>query len=75
MKYLHIQCFLLSFAIGLCVMYYLEPTKRVIKVYPTPDTVDTVQYVDKADNCFNFEPTLTECPWNTSMLKTIPIQV
>jgi hypothetical protein len=43
-------------------------------VYPTPDNVNTLEYIDKANNCFRFEAKEVNCPSDKSSIKDIPIQ-
>ena len=51
----------------------MGPEQNTIIVYPTPDNIKTNQYVDKADNCYTFTSTETDCPMFSEQM-TIPIQ-
>jgi hypothetical protein len=66
--------FLISMAIGLAFVYLSAPAHNAVYVYPTPDNTDKVQYKDKADVCFRFDPIITQCPDNVSLIKNIPVQ-
>jgi hypothetical protein len=66
--------FIISFSIGLFFAYILGPEKKTIYIYPSPDTVNTVLFKDKANNCFSFEEEIVECPSNANEISVIPIQ-
>jgi hypothetical protein len=74
LKYISFKVFLISLSIGLLFAYLSTPPPTVIYVYPTPDNVNQMEYVDKADNCFKFEATEVKCPSDRSLIKKIPIQ-
>lgn len=71
---LNILAFILSFAIGIFFIYTTLPDQHKIMVYPSPDNVDHIQYKDKADNCFTFQQTKTQCPADKASIMKVPIQ-
>jgi|TARA_X000000950_G_scaffold289533_1_gene415003 hypothetical protein len=71
--FINIKFFLISLAVGLLYVYVMGAPKKVIVVYPTPDSHDA-QYVDAADNCYMFNAEEVKCPTNKSKIKKIPIQ-
>jgi hypothetical protein len=73
-KYISFKVFLVSLSIGLLFSYLSTPTPTIIHVYPTPDNVSNVEYIDKANNCFKFDAKEVNCPSNKSSIKKIPIQ-
>jgi len=73
-KYISIKIFLFSLTIGLLFAYLSMPAPTIIYVYPTPDNVNKVEYVDKANNCFTFSAKEVTCPTDKSKIKNIPIQ-
>ena len=73
-KYIDVRVFIISFAIGLLVVYMTSPDQRIIRVYPTPENVDLMLYRDKANQCFAFEHTEVKCPMNPLEISTIPVQ-
>ena len=73
-KYISIKVFILSLSIGLLFAYLSAPTPTIIHVYPTPDNAGKVEYIDKANNCFNFDASEVKCPYDRSSIKNIPIQ-
>ena len=74
LKYISIKVFIASLCLGLLFAYLSAPTPTVIHVYPTPDNVDQLEYVDKANNCFKFSATEVKCPSDRGSIKSIPIQ-
>jgi hypothetical protein len=74
LHYISIPTFLISFAIGILFIYILGPEIKTIYIYPSPENVDKVLFKDKANNCFNFEEEIVECPKNASLIEKIPMQ-
>jgi hypothetical protein len=70
-KIVNIYVFIVSLAIGTLFVYLSAPTPTVIYVYPTPDNISKVEYIDKAQNCFQFQSSEVPC---TSDSKDIPLQ-
>ena len=50
------------------------PDLRVIKVYPTPENAQIIQYRDKANNCFSIKEKEVACPSNIEEISKIPVQ-
>lgn len=73
-KHISIKVFIGSLCIGLLFAYLSTPEPTIIHVYPTPDNVDQLEYIDKANNCFKFESTEVKCPSDKGSIKSIPIQ-
>lgn len=53
--------FIFSLALGLLYIYIVEPPMKSIYVFPTPDNVDKIQYVDHTDTCFDFQAHEVAC--------------
>jgi len=73
-KYINIYAFIISFAIGMLFVYLYTDDKRVIYVYPTPESVDLLQYKDSTGACFHFKQTEVACPKKSSDLAKLPAQ-
>jgi hypothetical protein len=74
MKFFHVPTFIISLAIGLFFTYITKPDPTVIYVYPSPNNLDKVQFIDKADNVFSFDYKKVKCPSDDTDLKEIPVQ-
>ena len=74
LKFISPKVFLVSLSIGLLFAYLSTPTPTIIHVYPTPDNVNQLEYIDKANNCFKFTAQEVKCPADRSSIKSIPIQ-
>jgi len=74
-RYINIDVFLVSFAIGLFFIYIMGPDMKKIVVFPTVENSGKVQYQDNSDNCFIYKPTEVKCPSDPSLIHTIPIQM
>jgi len=60
--YMNLPYFLISFAIGILVVYVMEPPKQIVKKFPSPDNYRTTVYKDeRSDSCYRFEAEETAC--------------
>jgi hypothetical protein len=73
-RFINLRVFLLSLVVGTLFVYLSTPAPNIVYVYPTPDNVNKVEYVDKADNCFKFKAIETDCALHKDKIKEIPIQ-
>ena len=61
-QYINFTYFIISFTLGLFLVYVLGEDVKVVKVYPNPDNIQTILYKDKADECFKLKATEVKCP-------------
>lgn len=73
-SYFSFKIFVISFMVGLFFIYVLGPELKEVYIYPSPESIENILFKDKADNCFRFEEKTIQCPENTSLISTIPIQ-
>ncbi len=73
-KFIDFRIFLISLAIGVFLVYIIQPPSTIIYVYPTPDNVNQIQYKDDIGNCYKFDYEAVPCPKDKSKIHTIPIQ-
>lgn len=73
-KYINAKAFLISLFLGLFAVYITMPDLRIIKVYPTPENAQIIQYRDKANNCFSIKEREVACPSNIEEISKIPVQ-
>ena len=71
-KFINFRVFSLSFFIGLVFIYLSSGPTETILVYPTPFNYAKMEYIDKAGNCFIYNPKKVKCPPHG--VKKIPIQ-
>lgn len=73
-SYIDFKWFIVSFSLGLFLVYCTLPKPEVIIKFPTPNNSEGVSYKDAADNCFKYKTIVSECPDDKSLIHTIPIQ-
>lgn len=73
-NYISLPIFIISFAIGLFLVYTIGPETKTIYIYPSPKNYMKTQYKDISNQCFIFKPVETKCPLNPFSVKTVPIQ-
>jgi len=71
---MNIPVFVISFAIGIFMVYATLDETRTIYIYPTPENVELMLYRDKASQCFAFEQTAVTCPTNPMQIEKLPTQ-
>lgn len=74
-KYINIPVFFISLFFGLIAVYVTVPENRIIYVYPTPENIQTLQYRDKTNTCFEMKQTEVACPKNEKDISKIPAQI
>ena len=72
--YFHLPTFMISLAIGFCIVYIQRPELTTIFVYPTPDNQEKVQFKDRNDTCFKFSSQEVPCPSDTTQIREFPVQ-
>ena len=62
-KFIDFKYFLISLSVGLLYIYLTNEHKKVIVLYPT-QMFHKYTYVDKANNCFNYQLEEAKCPYS-----------
>lgn len=73
MLQIHFTYFLLSFAIGIFVVYVITPPPEVVIKFPSPYNVGKVVYKDKANSCYEYTAEKVSCTADKSLVKPQPI--
>ena len=47
---------------------------RKIYIYPTPENIEKIQYIDATETCFDFKQEKVKCPKNEKDISIIPSQ-
>lgn len=62
MKFIHFPTFIISLAIGVFMVYMIQPPMKEIYVFPNPENIDKVDYIDNTETCFGFKEEEIKCP-------------
>ena len=73
-NYINFTYFLVSFSLGLCLVYILGADVKVITVYPNPTNVDKILYKDNAGECFRMNYKEVKCSDHPFNITTTPFQ-
>lgn len=58
--------FIISFCIGIFIVYVITPFPEIVYTFPTPDNVnDTIYNSNKNGSCYKFKATEVACDKNT----------
>ncbi len=74
LKFFNFRYFFISFAIGVFYIYLTNEHKKVIVIYPNPTNLEKYTYVDKSNNCFQYNLEETTCPRDSSKYKDIKVE-
>lgn len=66
--------FLVSFCIGIFVVYLSTPKPKIIIKYPTPQNAGKIIYKDNSGVCYKYLVKEVKCPRNTKEIKMFDIQ-
>ena len=73
-QYINLTYFIISFSLGLFLVYILGEDVKVVKIYPNPINIETVLYKDNADECFKMKAMEVKCPSIPTQLFVTPFQ-
>ena len=74
-KFINIPVFIISFIVGIVFVRLSAPDTTTVFVYPTPDNIQSIEYKDKASNCFEYTSQPVPCPKNPDEITTVPPQM
>lgn len=60
LDHLNLKYFLISFCVGIMVVYITQPKTQIVHKFPSPMTIEQ-KYRDGANNCYKFEAEEVEC--------------
>jgi hypothetical protein len=66
--------FLLSFCIGIFIVYLSQPPKKIIVRHPRPDQEEIV-YHDDDDNCYKYKAMEVSCPKDKNLILDHPLAI
>jgi hypothetical protein len=73
-KYISFPAFIISFLIGIFMVYLWGPEIKTIVVHPTPENSEKIIYQDKTNTCYIYKSEEISCPDNKNDIKEIPIE-
>ena len=71
-KYLNAYDFLISFCIGMLIIYLKPMSKCIVYRHPTPNNANKIIYKDENNGCFIYNAEEVKCPADLSLIKTHP---
>ena len=74
-RFINWPVFIGSFIIGLLFVHLSAPSTTTVYVFPTPENTGLVEYVDKANSCFQYVSNKISCPSDKKLVKNIPVQM
>ena len=60
LDHFNLKYFLISFCVGIMVVYITQPKTQIVHKFPSPMTIEQ-KYRDGANNCYKFEAEEVEC--------------
>ncbi len=73
-KIFHIKYFILGILLGFLLLRIYPNNREEVIIYPSDEVQEHSQYIDNANNCFDFSIKEVECPQNVYTIRNIPIQ-
>ena len=66
--------FILSFCIGIFIVYIRDPPKKIIIQHPRPNDDKTI-YRDDDNNCYKYKTIEVKCPSDKSLILDHPLEI
>jgi len=64
---------LISFALGIFIIYILKPSPLIIMKYPNLENAGKIIYKDRNGTCFVYETKEVDCNKNESRIRAFPL--
>ena len=61
LKYIDLHFFVVSFALGLLLVYCSTPPKQIVNKFPTPANAARTVYQDGGASCYKYEVKEAKC--------------
>lgn len=74
MRFIHLPTFIISLALGVFMVYMIEPPVKDIFVFPNPENIDKLDYIDHTDTCFGFKAEEVKCPEDIENIQNYNVQ-
>jgi hypothetical protein len=66
--------FIISFCIGIFIVYLSEPPQKIIIQHPRPNDDKTI-YRDDSNNCYKYKTIEVKCPADKSLILDHPLEI
>lgn len=60
-KYIDLHFFVMSFALGLLLVYCTTPPAQIVNKFPSPANAKSTIYKDGSDSCYRYEVEDVQC--------------
>jgi hypothetical protein len=74
-SFINLPIFFISFFIGVLFVYLTVDDTHNIKIFPSPENMDIIQYRDKSGKCFQSYFNEIKCPIDETLITKIPEQI
>ena len=74
LKYVNIPIFITSLALGLLYVYLSQTDKKNVFVFPTPENIEKMQFLDHADTCYEFDAVEVKCPKDKNKIENYTVR-
>jgi hypothetical protein len=74
MGFIRWPVFFISLAVGLFFVYMVQPKFKEVLVFPTPENIDKIQYMDHSETCYEFQEEEIACPAEKQNIENYSVQ-
>jgi hypothetical protein len=74
MGFIRWPVFFISLAVGLFFVYMVQPKFKEVLVFPTPENIDKIQYMDHSETCYEFQEKEVACPAEQKNIENYSVQ-
>jgi hypothetical protein len=72
-KFINPLVFIISFIIGVGVVYILQPESIKVIKFPNPENAGKLTYQDENNNCYKYKATEVKCPSDPDLILEHPL--
>ena len=65
--------FIIAFAIGVLIVYFMHPPPIIIQKFPNPNNAGNLTYKNDDDTCYKYEASEVKCPSDPDLILEHPI--
>jgi hypothetical protein len=72
-KFINPTVFIITFIIGIVVVYILQPESIKVIKFPNPENSGKLTYQDENQNCYKYKATEVKCPSDPDLILEHPL--